>query len=191
MVIFLKCKHKPVPEEASLFCKTMICADKYTDSRVGWMLRFSCFAFACLQVWPLLRCISQPVAQRSPGWVAPKAKDSCGDFKLFQRAADVQRLGTVLFGQFLAVCRHHQRRVQVLGWLITQRLLQHLLPGSVVGQVFAPDDVRDALRSVIDDHRKLVGPQAVCTLEDEIADVADNVLSLIAQAPVSPPDFDA
>ena len=86
------------------------------------------------------------------------------------RSASAPRAG--LLGQLLAVVGEDQRRVQVARRRQAQRALQVDLARGVVGQVLAAHDVGDALRRVVDDHRELVGPQAVGALEHEVADGA-------------------
>ncbi len=60
----------------------------------------------------------------------------------------------------------------------------------VVGEVFATHDVRDILVGIVDDHRELVGPQAVGASQHEIADIARDVLGLRAEPTVVPADGD-
>jgi len=67
-----------------------------------------------------------------------------------------------------------------------QGLLQQDLAGRVVGQVFAPHHMGDALRGVVDDHGQLVGPQAIGTQQHKVAYAARHVLLLRSQAPVGP-----
>jgi hypothetical protein len=72
-----------------------------------------------------------------------------------------------------------------------QLALQVDLARGVVGQVGAAHHVGDALGSVINHHRQLVGPQAVGAVQDEVAHGLRHVLLLRAQAAVGPADLHA
>ncbi len=98
----------------------------------------------------------------------------------------IQCLRAVLLGQLFAICRQHQRRVQVLRRGQTKGALQQDLPRCIASQVFAPHHMGDALRCVIHHYGQLVGPQAVGTLQHEVTDLLRDVLRLHAKAAVSP-----
>ena len=79
-------------------------------------------------------------------------------------------------GQALAVKSEHQRHVGVGRRRQSEQLLQRDLPGRRREQVIAAHDVADAIRRVVDDHRQLVGVQAVGAAHDDVADVCRELL---------------
>ena len=76
----------------------------------------------------------------------------------FARRVQVQTQGTVLFGEFLTISRHHQRRVHIKRPGQAEGLLQQNLSGRVVCQVLTSHDMRDALVSIVNHHGQLVSP---------------------------------
>ena len=62
----------------------------------------------------------------------------------------------------------------------TERLDELDLTRRVVEQVGAAYHVGDALMNVVDDGGELIGPEAVRTLEHEVADFVFNVLREVA-----------
>ena len=62
------------------------------------------------------------------------------------------------------------------------------LAGGGGEQVFAADDVGDALLVIVDDNGELVGPELVGAAEDEVADGGSEIFTLGAEAAIVPED---
>ena len=91
-------------------------------------------------------------------------KSDCSLIQRSQRLGRVQCQRAVLFRQLFAIHTEHQRRVQVQRRCHSQTLLQRNLPHRIVGQVFAANDVSDALGRIVHHHGELVGGIAVSAL---------------------------
>ena len=104
-----------------------------------------------------------------------------------QRPVQVQGRAPVCFDSFSPFAQH-QRRVQVARRRQAELALQQDLPRRVAGQVFAADDVADALRRIVDDDRQLVGEDAVGAAQHEVADAGGDFLALPAEPTVVPDD---
>ena len=65
-----------------------------------------------------------------------------------------------------------QRQMQVARRRQAQRALQQDLAGGGVEQVRPAHDIGDPLFRIVHDHRQLVGPVAIRSAQDHIADVA-------------------
>ena len=92
----------------------------------------------------------------------------------------------MLFGELFAISAAHQWGVQVLRCGQAQGLLQQSLTRCIVCKVFTAHDVRNALRTIIDYHGQLVGPQAIGTTQNKIANSVCHILLLRPQTPVMP-----
>ena len=69
-----------------------------------------------------------------------------------------------------------------------QLALQQNLARRVVGQVFAPHHIGDALRRVIHHHCELVSKAAIGAFEHKVAHLGGNILLLGAEPAVLPAD---
>ena len=117
-----------------------------------------------------------------------QAQHGGGGVQRGQRCAGVERRGAGLFGEFFALRVAHQRRVQVARRGQAQLALQQNLARRVVGQVFAPHHIGDALRRVIHHHCELVSKAAIGAFEHKVAHLGRNILLLGAEPAVLPAD---
>lgn len=92
----------------------------------------------------------------------------------------------MLLGELFSVSAAHQRSMQVAGRGQAQGLLQQYLARRIVGEIFAPNHMRDALGAVVHHHGQLVGPQAIGAAENEVTDAVHDILLLSAQATIMP-----
>ena len=60
------------------------------------------------------------------------------------------------------------------------------MPRCVVSQVFASNNMCDALRAIVYHHGQLVSPQAVCPFEHEVAHFQADILLLYTQTSIHP-----
>mgnify|MGYP006862998132 FL=1 len=86
----------------------------------------------------------------------------------------------LLLRELLSLGVEYQGQMHVAGSLGTERLDELDLTRRVVEQVGAAHHVGDALMNVVDDGGELIGPEAVRTLEYEVADFVFNVLCEVA-----------
>ena len=86
----------------------------------------------------------------------------------------------MLLGELFSVSAAHQRSMQVAGRGQAQGLLQQYLARRIVGEIFAPNHMRDALGAVVHHHGQLVGPQAIGAAENEVTDAVHDILLLSA-----------
>ena len=105
-----------------------------------------------------------------------------------ERIGEVKRLSTILLAEFFAILSQHQRGVQISRGRHTQRVLQQDLPGRVVCQILSTHHVCDALCGIINHHRKLICPQSICTLQNEVSHRRFHMLLLCSETPVMPLD---
>jgi len=105
-----------------------------------------------------------------------------------ERLAVVERRGTCLLGQLVAVRVEHQRDVQVAGCRQPEQALQQDLPGRRADEVGTAHDVGDSLRPVVDDDRQLISPQAIGAAQHEIAGRHAQVFMMDGAVAVDPVD---
>ena len=116
----------------------------------------------------------RPVPLAVAGQGAQRAKQ--------QRAGllGLQRWRAIALAELVSVRLDDQRQVQVAWLWQAEDLLQIKLAGRRIEQVGAAHHIGDALPGVIQHHGQLIGNQAVAAANDEIADLAAQMLAELA-----------
>ena len=93
--------------------------------------------------------------------------DSVGRFLM------IDRIAAGALAQFFSIRGYRHGQMHVTRSHQAQRLLQSNLPKGGVEQIGAPDDLRDTLEMVVNDHGQLIRKQPVSSSDDEIVPAAD------------------
>ena len=88
--------------------------------------------------------------------------------------ATAHGVGAFRLGQLAAVAVDHQRQMHPGRRRVIKRLVERYLPAGGIQQVVAAHHLGDAGGKVVDNHRKLVGNQAIGATNHEIADRVPN-----------------
>src|ERR1043166_390187 len=99
-----------------------------------------------------------------------------------------QRFGSGLLGELFAASIDCDRMMQIHRRAQPERALQPDLSRRRCQKIRATNDVRDALRRVIDDHRELVREHAIGALDDEVAELELELLLLPSAATIAEAD---
>ena len=78
------------------------------------------------------------------------------------------RIRLIPFAQLPAIGGYRDRQVHICWRFESKGFLQTNLPAGGVKQVSTPYHLVDRLEIIINNHRQLIGNQAICTLDDEI-----------------------
>ena len=115
----------------------------------------------------------RPVPLAVAGWARSAKQQRAGLLGL-------QRWRAIALAELVSVRLDDQRQVQVAWLWQAEDLLQIKLAGRRIEQVGAAHHIGDALPGVIQHHGQLIGNQAVAAANDEIADLAAQMLAELA-----------
>ncbi len=123
------------------------------------------------------------IRRRTPALAIPRAAAARGSATRREAPATRRRgsgAARVCFESFSPVRVDRDRHVQIRGLRIAEQPLEQDLSRRRGEEIGAADHVRHALQRVVDDDRKLIRVEPIGAPDDEIADIAREVLRLRA-----------
>ena len=89
---------------------------------------------------------------------------------------------SMAFGEPFTIGPAHQRHVLVDRRGVSEDVLQHDLSWRGKSQVFAPHDLGDALKCIVDNDGQVVGGSAIVATDNEVVDWANNASARLVES---------
>jgi len=105
-------------------------------------------------------------------------------FKRFERVRNIYRSGARLLGELFSLVIENEGNMHVAGRRSSKRLREENLARRIVNEVGAAHDVGDARKNIVRDDCKLIGPESVGTLQNEVAYFMFDILREVSETPV-------